>query len=248
MRIYKNVYDLVSEIYRDVWEMGLVAHPNTMQNKVVKGDDDFSTKELLNYGYCLLSLDKEDYLYLADPRMKEYVRTELADRTADRASNPGNSWKIREDVWSKFLVEDGRFDYTYSERLIPYLRKVIIPELWNNPDSRQCVIPIFKAMDLNYISGKKRVPCSLNYQFLIREGKVHIIYTMRSCDVMTHFGVDVALAWLIKEFVKDELNTAAGDKIVESGYLFHNIASLHCYKKDWAKLKTCIENVRNKTL
>ena len=68
MRIYANSYELMSEIFREVWEMGHIAHPNSMQNKDVKDDDNFSTKEITNYSYCLTTIFKEKYLFFTDQR------------------------------------------------------------------------------------------------------------------------------------------------------------------------------------
>jgi len=44
MRIYGNCYELMSEIFREVWEMGSIVRPNSMQNKIVKDDDNYITK------------------------------------------------------------------------------------------------------------------------------------------------------------------------------------------------------------
>lgn len=238
MRIYKNCYELLSEMLREVFEMGHEVQTDTYQNKIIKGNPDFLTKEIINYSYCLESLDMENYLYLADPRMSSYVKAELLDRTDNRGSNPGNSWKMREDVWTQFLDKEGRFDYTYSERLAKQLYTVFM-ELNERPYSRQAILSIWDPkIDVENLGGKKRVPCSLHYQFLFRNDQLHIIYTMRSCDVMTHFGVDVALAWHLKEYMASQLN-------LKPGFLYHNIASLHSYKKDWPKLKQCIEDVKS---
>lgn len=236
MRIYVDAYELVSEIYREVWEMGVIVHPNSMQNKVVIGDESFSTKEVLNYSYCLKSLNRSEYLFGFDPRSKAWAEEEFKERVNRGGINPGIAWEIRGDVWSEFL-KDGKFEYTYGERLNhdSNLDKVI-GELKSNSDSRQCVIPIYNPNDPSGFGGKFRVPCSLSYQFIVRGGKLHIIYTQRSADVVTHFGNDVYLAFKLMQYVAKETGNL-------EGYLYHNIASLHCYKKDWDKLKTGISSL-----
>ena len=44
MRIYENCRELMSEMGRDLWEMGKQVKPKTYQNKVIDGNDEFVTK------------------------------------------------------------------------------------------------------------------------------------------------------------------------------------------------------------
>jgi thymidylate synthase len=234
MRTYQNCYELISEIAREVLEMGIRVHPNSMQNKVVKGDDNYSTLEITNYSYCLLSLDKVESLFTSDPRSKDWVLAEFLERINSREVNPGDAYKIREDVWSQFLV-DGKFDYSYSERMNfnNNLNRLLV-EASNNIDSRQLILPIFHATDVENIGGYKRVPCSIYYQFLIRNGQVDIVYAQRSADVFTHFGNDVFLAWRLMVYFATQLK-------LKPGYLYHNIGSLHVYNKDTENLRKCLK-------
>lgn len=236
MRIYANAYELMSEIYREVWEMGHIVHPASMQNKVVKGDEDYHTREIINYSYSLLNMYKSQYLFLADFRSREWVDAEFEERVSYDYKNPGEAWRLRPDIWEEFLNKRGQFDYAYQERTRSQLDKVIA-ELRVNPDSRQAIISVWDHhLDIDALGGKRRVPCSVYYQFLYRNKRLHIIYNQRSADVITHFGNDVYLAWALMEYVAKQLK-------LRPGYLFHNIASLHAYKKDWPKLKQCIEDI-----
>jgi thymidylate synthase len=239
MRIYADCYELISEIQREVYEMGAIVKPNSMQNKIIKGNDDYITKEIINYSYCLQTRDKEDYLFLADPTSKEWVRAEFGERIDPSGEiNPGEAYKLRKDLWEQFMVK-GKQDYSYNERMMPSVAlQNIVCELRANPDSRQLVLSIWDRKEDTWgIGGHKRVPCSVYYQFLYRQGRLHIIYNQRSADVVTHFGNDVWLAWELMRFVAKETR-------LEPGFLYHNIASLHSYKKDWVTLKTCIDEIR----
>ena len=239
MRIYANAYELVSEIQREVWEMGHIVWPHSMQNKDVSQDESFQTKEIINYSYCLQSLDKPVYLFIHDPRSLNWVEEEFKERISNNWINPGEAWKIRPELWEQFLV-DGAFDYTYNERLQKnHTIDKVISEIKKNPDSRQLVMSIWHPVDIIWIGGVKRVPCSIYYQILVRNGQVNLIYNQRSADVVTHFGNDVYLAWLMMDFIAKEVD-------LKPGFLYHNIASLHCYRKDWDKLKTCIETLNGK--
>lgn len=235
MRIYQDPYELMSEIMREVHEMGEIVHPKSMQNKDVSNDENFVTKEIINYSYCLKSIDPITPLFMFGSP-KNWADVEFIERINGKMSNPGMAWLIREDVWKEFLNDRRGFDYTYGER-ISIFPELIIKELRRNPDSRQCILSIWdRTKDLRFIGGKKRVPCSIYYQFLIRNGKLHIIYNQRSADAVTHFGNDVYLAWQMKEFIAEQVGVKGGD-------LFHNIASLHSYKKDWETLKNGISKL-----
>jgi len=237
MRIYSNCYELMSEIFREVWEMGHIVHPYSMQNKIVKDDDNYSTREITNYSYSLTNLYKVDYLFFADPKARTWADAEFADRIDPNYINPGLAWKLREYIWKEFLNEEGRFDYSYNNRM-RFSINAVVKELRCNPDSRQAIISIWNAqIDSLNLGGKKRIPCSMYYQVLIRDNKVNLIYNQRSADVVTHFGNDVYLAWRLMLYIAAEIE-------MRPGYLFHNIGSLHAYKKDWPTLKRCIEDIK----
>ena len=243
MRIFANCEELLSEIRRDVWEMGVIVKPNTMQNLVVKGNPDFETKEIINYSYTLLSVE-DSPKFFADKESEEWVKEEFLERiTKDGMGlphNPGKAWLIRKHVWTQFLVRflSGKegFDYTYSERFGEHsaIQRIIL-EIGKNPDSRQLILSVWDRNDITVIGGKKRVPCSIFYQILVREGGIIVIYNQRSCDVVTHFFNDVYLAWELGVYIAE--NT--GYKMVR---LVHNIGSLHCYAKDFSTLQNAIDN------
>lgn len=248
MRIYKNSYELISESMRDVYEMGHIVKLKSMQNKNVEGDEDFITKEVNKYSYCLLKLGAKEHLFITSPKNKKWAEAEFEERIAKEFTNPGEAWKLREHVWREFLDQDGQFDYTYNERLRKSI-DYVVEELRRNPNSRQAVISLWDPnIDPKNIGGKKRVPCSLFYQVFIRNNKLHLNYTQRSADVVTHFGNDIYLAWLLKSYLRDRVNEGRefGDENYHGlGYLYHDIISLHSYKKDWDVLKTSIKQLEN---
>ena len=51
-RIYNKFDEALSEIGRDLAEMGISVHPKTWQDKDVSDNPDFETKELQNYILC----------------------------------------------------------------------------------------------------------------------------------------------------------------------------------------------------
>lgn len=240
MRIYSSTYELMSETGRNLWEMGLEVKPKTYQNKNIEGKDEFITKELICEQYCLTKMPDPEFLFTYT-NSKDWADAEFKERiNTSEVINPGDAWKLRKDVWEEFLV-NGKFDYTYNERIY-HVIKDVISLLSNDQDTRKAVIPIFngdqESLDTLYYDGSKRIPCSMYYDFLIRENasgkkQLNICYHQRSSDFITHFGNDVYLAWQLMIYVSEQLE-------ILPGYLYHTIDSLHAYKKDWGKLKSSL--------
>lgn len=262
MRIYENCEELMSEMGRDLWEMGKIVKPKTYQNKVIEGNEDFITKELICEQYCLTSLKHSDYLF-AYTKAKAWADAEFNERII--GLNPGTAWKLRPEMWEQFLV-DGKFDYSYGERFNQTVRykeevlpliQAVAKQLADDPDTRKAILPVYgsfirKEVDglLNYerdideMDGHKRIPCSMYFDFLIRNGKLNMCYHQRSSDFVQHFGNDVYLAWSLMVLMVKLVNNLKGsdEDEVEVGYLYHTIDSLHAYQKDWVYLKSNIDD------
>lgn len=243
MRIYSNSFELMSEMGRELNSYGQLVKPKTYQNKVIEGNEDFHTKELICQQYCLTSLGDPVWLFVFS-HSKEWADAEFKERIdTSGIINPGKAWELRKDLWEQFLV-NGKFDYTYNERMVilPYT----IQLLKSDSDTRKAVLPIFNGNgedDTLYYHGNKRIPCSMYYDFLIRQnGKgekvLHICYHQRSSDFAQHFGNDIYLAWRLMEYVAQEVG-------VKPGYLYHTIDSLHIYKKDWHFLSCNLEDLKD---
>lgn len=252
MRIYSNARELMSEMGRDLWEMGTEVRPKTYQNKAIEGNEDFITKEEICKQYCLTKLPDPEFLFI-HTHTQEWADAEFEERISGKLLNPGKAWELNKDMWEQFLVDpvwvdaDGHkiFDYTYAERINTMVwyegerltnLDAIIELLKYDPDTRKAVLPIFRGGDTNHYDGDARIPCSMYYDFLIRDGKLNLTYHQRSSDFVGHFGDDVYLAWKMKDYVANRVG-------VKSGHLIHTIDSLHVYKKDWVKLKTSVDDL-----
>ena len=222
MRIYVNAEEAIEEIKRDLAEMGIRVKPATMQDKYVLGNPDYETLELQNYCYTILDARSKDIPGVNQP----WADAEFKERIMEGFSNPGEAYKLREEVWNEFL-HDGKFAYTYNGRLRHnnQLEKVI-SRLKEDPDSRQLWISLWNpAIDPDRLGGVSRVPCSLGYNFQVRNSRLNMHYVMRSCDFATHFRNDVYLAIKLLEYVAQQVNYEVGD-------FTHTIFSLHVYQKD----------------
>lgn len=264
MRIYDSAYELMSEMGRDLWEMGISVKPKTYQNKNIEGDEDFETKEIICEQYCLTNLPDPEVLF-AYTKSHDWAEAEFNERVGITLENPGEAYKLRPDMWEQFLV-NGRFDYSYGERMgqhVTYkgeehsLIYAIAKQLKADQDTRKAILPIFGSFlrtgyqctenlerDIDRLDGSARIPCSMYYDFLIRNGKLNICYHQRSSDFIQHFGNDVYLAWQLMKYMVDLVNSLKTEEedCIEPGYLYHTIDSLHVYKKDWVKIKSSIDN------
>lgn len=243
MRIYQNVFEAFREVERELFEFGIEVHPQTMQDKIIKDDPEYMTKELRGYSFMIVDWKWDSvevwkiFSYFwpgIENDLDNYLHQEFEDRIS-YPTNPGNSYKHRLSIWQEFL-HGGKFAYTYSERIHPQL-DTILEELRANPETRQAIINIHSnicpldsnrvetSMDILNRGGGGRLPCSMYYQIMIREGRVDLIYTMRSCDFLTHFPIDVLLALKLQQWFASELGSPVGRFTYFTG-------SLHAYYRD----------------
>jgi thymidylate synthase len=228
MRFYKNFSDAQNEIKRDLAELGVNVHTETMQAIYIADRPEFETKELVNYIYTVTDPD----FSMIDGVHEEWLKQEWEDRISG-GLNPGFAWKKRREIWEPLMyekdkvVDTGKFDYTYSQRMGGTHILSVIDELKEHPHSRQLFIPVWDRQLDESRRGKRRVPCSLGYWLVQRGGELHMTYMMRSCDFVTHFGNDVALASILLHYIAKQTNFAVG-------HFTHFVGSLHAYRKDLA--------------
>lgn len=260
MRIYDNCYELMSEMGRNLWEMGGVVCPKHYQNKEAQEGQAFTTKELICEQYCLVSMEDPEWLMIfLDEKSKNWAREELRERLSGKTLNPGTAWVERADLWKPFMNRVGKLDYSYPERMNEnvsyqgdYMTKLeaIISLLKDDPETRKAILNIYGGYqdkfgwtkDEDYLDGSHRIPCSMYYNFLIRKDakgnpRLHICYHQRSSDFVTFFGTDVWFAWNLMLHVAKEVG-------VTPGYMYHTIDSIHAYEPDWIKLKNSLSDMR----
>jgi thymidylate synthase len=222
MRIFSNFKEAFSEIKRDLAEMGVRVHTDTMQDKFIGDDPDYDTKELMNYIYTV-NWPKFEDLEPTQPWADEEWRDRL-NGIMGNPLNPGEAYKLRPEVWNEFL-HNGTFAYTYSERLHKEGQIFhLIERLRKDRGSRQLYAVMWNPQDSQWL-GTQRVPCSLGWHFMCRKDKLHMTYFMRSCDFSTHFQNDIYLALKLQHFVANQVG-------IEMGRFTHFMSSLHVYMKD----------------
>lgn len=223
MRIYKNCKEMVSETHRDLFEMGVKVTPKTMQDKTIANQKDYETLELSGYSFAVESTKDLDQMIKDRGLSLEWCYADLKERLSSDRVNPGEAYKLRPE-WEEF-VHNQEFAYTYNERL-RYQVPATVQLLKFDNDTRQAVITVYEGTkDSDNRGGLKRVPCSMYYQFLVRKGKLDVIYTMRSSDFMTHFPYDIWMAAKLRDHIAEQIDVKPGRLVFFSG-------SLHAYRKD----------------
>jgi thymidylate synthase len=230
IRIFSDWSLAYDEIKRNLNEAGTKVELYSMQDKVVQGNPDFVTKEILGECYALVGVRSNDIkLWMKKNKYSEkeleWIDEEFEERVSPEYINPGDAWRLRENIWKPFLRRDKKFSYSYNQRIRRSL-DVVIEELMEHPTTRQAVLPIFDYTD-NYRASVDRIPCSLCYSFFIRDNELDMFYVMRSADIITHFPFDVCLALIMQEFIA----SAVG---IKPGKFLHFLMSAHCYSRDVA--------------
>lgn len=251
MRIYQNFKEAFEEVKRDLAEMGTDVWPQTVHDKDITGTEEYATKELMNYAYCV---EKPKLSDIPVPNFG-WLTAEWKDRKAGITGHPsmiGSSMFARKEAtgdvitWTDMMEVGGKpikfgedpfalseeqhvdtaFSYTYAERLAVN-RQVwqIIERLKKDKASRQLYISIWRPDIDSGRLGQRRIPCSLGYHFLYRKAKLHVTYTMRSCELGTHYYNDCWFAYALCQLIAEKCD-------VETGSFTHFINSLHCYTKN----------------
>jgi hypothetical protein len=117
----------------------------------------------------------------------------------------------------------------------------VIERLIDNPWTRQAYLPVWFPEDTGAPAGT-RVPCTLGYLFMIREGKLHVTYNIRACDFMRHFRDDAYMAvrlgqWVLENFMYGAFQHDIHEGDITMGDLTMHISSFHIFEGDRAMVE-----------
>jgi len=118
----------------------------------------------------------------------------------------------------------------------------VVDLLVRSPLTRQAFLPVWFPEDTGAVDGQ-RVPCTLGYHMMIREGKLTIRYYIRSCDIYRHFTNDVYMAGRLAQWVCDEVNRRSQQHIATPGSLVMHVSSLHMFVADERKMRAKVEEI-----
>ena len=114
----------------------------------------------------------------------------------------------------------------------------LVDLLAKEPQTRQAVIPLFFPEDTGVSDGGRKM-CSLCYQVIVRGGRAHMWYPLRSCDLRRHWQDDAYLAVRMLLWLVDRCRERNGQawQEVRPGSLLMHMTSLHVFEADWLDLQ-----------
>lgn len=241
-RIFRDCLEMIQEMDRELKVSGITVPVKHYQNQELTGENQ-NTKELIGVNFVISKpwMKKKEMLQFLfkeeSGKIEKYCEAELLDRVNRQGLNPGNSYKIRMDLWQKLMSKkDGeKFDYTYSERINFHSQlDNAIQALKDDIHTRRAMIMIFRPDDTEESMGyQTRIPCSISYQFLIRNNKLIVLYYIRSNDYFKHFAIDIWLTQSMQSYIVRSLHMTYPD--LKVGPLNYYAGSFHAYNEDLSK-------------
>lgn len=212
------------------------------------------TRELLNCSFQMkIPRTREALVAEVQPSLP-WAEAHFAERVSGIPHNPPPShtlWPYGQKSNAEHLTH-GKFSHTYPERMWPKdaLRAThgdaigirfragdlqdLVRLLIDHPNTRQAYLPIWFPEDLTAANRGERVPCTLGYHFLAREGRLNLTYFIRSCDLVRFFRDDVYMACRLAQWVVGKIHDHHKpiDPGLKPGNLTMHIVSLHCFEGD----------------
>lgn len=252
--IGNSFHQVRSSLIEKLMETEPVNH-GKWQQLDVSDSDAHATHELLNASvWYSIPETPEDAVQDIQPDLP-WAEGHFIERVAGKAVNPGD-WH---DKWpyhqgSVLLHQNGgKYDHNYMERFWPtqimadnpsgtfegYRFPVgdyasVVAQLTADRGTRQAYLPIFFPEDTGATEGQ-RVPCTLGYHFIVRDGALHMQYNMRSCEAYRHFTNDVYMAARLAQHTRDLV-----DPTLRMGQLTLHAVSFHGFVGDTVHLEDLI--------
>jgi len=121
---------------------------------------------------------------------------------------------------AQFSDDNVTFFGAYGPRVIAQW-PFILETLRKDRDSRQAALVIFRPNP----PRSRDVPCTLTAQYLVRDGRVHSIYAMRSSDVWLGLEYDCFTFTMMQNILAAQLGVGVGSFTIHLG-------SSHLYDRD----------------
>lgn len=219
--------------------------------------------EIINYSFKITRMpESSDELKRETKCDYPWSENHFQERIAGEPTNPGVEYLN----WPYYTPEkhdevfraEGEhfFSHTYQERFWPdkTLKGTgkmgynlgdfndLIARLKNDPGGRQAFYAIWHPQDS--AENGVRLPCTIGYHFLIRQGKLNMTYLIRSCDIRRHFRNDIYMSIRLGQYVRDQIKDPV-DKNLKMGEFFCWLGSLHCWDGEKAMLDADIQKFDN---
>jgi hypothetical protein len=265
MKIYPNFRAAIDAARQRLIDVGRWVKPDQWQSRDVSTRPEAEMRETLHFSFQVPLSGENLKALAADigPNLP-WADDHFQERVGGEPLNPGEQWAKWPwgNSASTFRNSHGQFSHTYMERFWPTFAGMttggklgeeelvgegrngiwfgygdlndVVDHLHRHPLSRQAYLPIWFPEDTGVAHGE-RVPCTLGYHFIMRDGFLHTTYYIRSCDIVRHFQDDIYLAVRLKLWLLNKLRERdATWKKVAPGFFVMHVTSLHAFKNDIA--------------
>lgn len=237
--IFENVYRGGSTI-DDVWEDWYKILTEDIDKK--ESRDGAVVGEVIN---AITVIDDPTRCILRSPIRKLPMRYMVGELLWYLSGNPElKAIQLYTSAWDRMSDNTDTVNSNYGDRIQHALcefsgdtfdqLKMVEEMLTEHPESRQAVIHIKQARNLNKYPTKD-VNCTVCLQFFIREDKLYMTTYMRSNDLWMGFPNDVFQFTAIQIYLAMRLG-------VKLGSYTHIAGSLHLYDRDY---QTSLKNIED---
>lgn len=105
----------------------------------------------------------------------------------------------------------------------------ILDTLHKDPGKRKAVASIYLPHFDQHGLPKEEIPCTLNLQYLVRDGRLLALTYMRSQDAFNVLPYDAFVFTMLQEYVQCRLAPGCSQEL---GSYYHYSGSFHAYEKD----------------
>lgn len=140
--------------------------------------------------------------------------------------------------WNKHIAQFSDDGETFAGAYGPKIRNQlgwVVTQLLKDQDTRQAVLTIWERNP----APSKDIPCTVAFQFLIRQDRLHVLATMRSSDVWLGLPYDCFNFSMLGLEVCRQLRLA-GLRTLEPGLLYLTAGSSHLYERNWLEAEACM--------
>jgi thymidylate synthase len=219
--IYSSIDERTRDIFENINEFKIYTRKTTGtgdEYKKVIAEKNFITSEIIDASKVILnnSVFNTPYLHIIDEIFTQFFNM-----------NPPFITRYKSDI-SKYykLTLLNKIEYVYGSRWTEFLQlDNIIKILSKRPDSKRAIIAIYAPYDTS--ESRTDVPCTLLYNFLIRDSKLHMYVAFRSHDLYAGYRTDYILSSFVLHYITKMLNLL--NLNIETGSIIFYESSLHYY-------------------
>jgi len=141
------------------------------------------------------------------------------------------SQRIKElNPFAKQFVDSTNLPESYSSSYGAKIKQqldIVLHELGSNKESRRAYVNVLYPEDkiILGVETTHEFPCTIGFQFLIRDNKLHMSVQMRSNNVVKVMPYDVYNFTRLQQYVGQKLG-------LELGNYYHYIVSAHIFNKN----------------